>query len=79
MKRVRDSLDEVASTTGSFERQESGFREILSEDHATFKPEFDRYHLYISLACPWANRVSAAISMKGLGDCIKQSVVHPTV
>lgn len=37
----------------------------------------NRYHLYISLACPWASRCLAALYMKGLDDIIGLTVVHP--
>lgn len=37
-----------------------------------------RYHLYISYACPWANRALATLYLKGLEDVIGLSVVHPT-
>lgn len=38
----------------------------------------DRYHLYVSLACPWACRALAALHIKGLGHIIGVSVTHPT-
>ena len=75
--KAHDALAET-SVAGQFVRTASGFREIISKDHPIFKPEFDRYHLYISLACPWANRCFATINMKGLQDCIGVTVVHPT-
>jgi putative glutathione S-transferase len=59
---VRDALQEV-DTTGKFTRVASSFREIISMKHPTFQPEFGRYHLYISLACPWANRALGKISL----------------
>lgn len=75
---VRDALAETTKT-GKFERTASGFRSIVgAKDETLFLPEFDRYHLYISLACPWANRCLAVINMKGLQDCIGVTVVHPT-
>ena len=77
LKIAHDALAET-NIKGSFVRTASGFREIISNDHPEFKPEFDRYHLYISLACPWANRCLAVLKMKGLDDCIKHTVVHPT-
>lgn len=49
--------------------------------HATVYPpsstEKDRYHLYVSLACPWASRCLATMYMKGLDKVIGLSVVHP--
>ena len=46
-KRPRDSLAEV-DTKGRFVRTESGFREKISSEHPIFKPEANRYHLYVS-------------------------------
>ena len=51
---AQSSLVEVKN--GAFIRSESLFRDIVSIDHEIFKPEANRYHLYISYACPWANR-----------------------
>ena len=40
--------------SGEFKRQQSQFRNwIKNEPGAEFKPEKDRYHLYVSYACPW--------------------------
>jgi putative glutathione S-transferase len=75
--KARDSLEE-ASPDGKFVRTASGFREIISDVHPIYKPECGRYHLYISLACPWANRCYAVLKLKGLTDCIGVTVVHPT-
>ena len=72
-----DSLAEV-DVSGKFVRTKSIYREIISNSHSVFKPEFNRYHLYISHACPWANRCLAVLMMKGLTECIRYTVVHPT-
>ncbi|MEC7277385.1 MAG: glutathione S-transferase family protein [Bdellovibrionota bacterium] len=71
--------DEVATNDdkGQFKREESSFREIISEEHTEFKPEKDRYHLYVSYACPWAHRTLIARQLKNLEDHISVSVVHP--
>jgi putative glutathione S-transferase len=74
---VRDSLAEV-SADGKFVRVASGYREIISHEHPVYKPEKGRYHLYISYACPWANRCLAVLKLKGLSDVISFTVVHPT-
>src|ERR1700756_3504295 len=42
----------------------------------TFDAEAGRYHLYVSLACPWAHRTIIMRSLKGLEDTISVSVVH---
>ncbi len=75
--KAHDALAETA-LNGKFVRTAAGFREIISSEHPVYKPEFGRYHLYISFACPWANRCLAVINMKGLQDCIGFTAVHPT-
>ena len=63
---------------GDFVREETKFRAHLSTDGSTaFPAEPDRYHLYVSLACPWAHRTLIARELKGLTDAITVSVVHP--
>ncbi len=69
----------VATTneSGAFEREESTFRDTISDDHPRFKPEKNRYHLYVSYACPWAHRTLIYRALKGLTETIDVSVVHP--
>jgi len=74
---ARDTLAE-GDKEGRFVRSAATFREIISKDHPTFKPETGRYHLVISWACPWANRVATVRHLKGLEKVIGMSVVHPT-
>lgn len=50
----------------------------FTEDDSVFKPEKDRYHLYVAAACPWAHRTLMVRALKGLGDCISVTAVHPT-
>lgn len=65
-------------TNGEFVRQKSAFRDLISSDaDAKFKAEKDRYHLYVSYACPWAHRTLILRSIKGLEDIISLSVVNP--
>ncbi len=62
---------------GRFQRQESQFRKEVTSDGASgFKAEPGRYHLYVSLACPWAHRTLIFRKLKGLEDVIPVSVVH---
>ena len=76
-KRARDSLQEV-DAAGRFVRKESTFREWISPSHPKYKPEADRYHLYLAGACPWANRCLSMLHMKGLTQIISHTLVHPT-
>ena len=71
-KPATDATREV-NTKGEFVRTESSFRDILTEADA----EAGRYHLVVSLACPWACRCLMVRSLKGLQDAISVSVVHP--
>lgn len=62
---------------GRFVRKPSVFRSKISTDPAaTFAPHPDRYHLYVSLACPWASRVLAVRALKGLQHVFPITVVH---
>lgn len=65
-----------ASKDGEFRRQVSSFRDFVSRDkNARFAAEPDRYHLYISWACPWAHRTAIVRQLKGLDKIIGLSVV----
>jgi len=75
--KAHDALEE-ATSTGHFVRTAAGFREIISSSHEIFQPAANRYHLYISYACPWANRCLAILYLKGLEHIIGVTVVHPT-
>ena len=63
---------------GSFVRRATGFRNLISREHgAAHPPVAGRYHLYVSLACPWAHRTLIVRALKGLQDVISVDVVHP--
>ncbi len=63
---------------GAFERQTTPFRDqVRDEPDARFQPEAGRYHLYVSLACPWAHRTLLMRSLLGLEEAISVSVVDP--
>ncbi len=67
-----------ATATGEFQRQEDAFREWISNDGSTPYPaEASRYHLYVSLACPWASRTLIFRNLKGLEDAIGLTIVDP--
>ena len=69
---------EEISSDGEFERQEDAFHGQVSADGSTpFAVEAGRYHLYVSLACPWAHRTVIARHLKGLEAAIGQTVVDP--
>lgn len=71
-----DQWYDTKSSDGKFVRQESRFRNQISEE-GPFKPEAGRYHLYVSLACPWAHRTLIFRKLKQLEDTISVSVVEP--
>ncbi|OFZ18466.1 MAG: glutathione-dependent reductase [Bdellovibrionales bacterium GWB1_55_8] len=62
---------------GEFVRYTSEFRNRITRGQSRFAPEADRYHLYISWACPWAHRTAIVRGLLGLGDVITLSVVDP--
>jgi len=74
--KAHTALDEMSST-GEFKRVAAGFRNTI-EPGSKFAPEAGRYHLYVSLACPWAAGTLAALRYKGLADVIGHSIVHST-
>ena len=66
------------SDSGEFQRQEDVFREWISADGSTSYPAAaGRYHLYVSLACPWASRAVIFRKLKGLENAIGMTVVDP--
>ncbi|MDZ7686162.1 MAG: hypothetical protein U5O39_15125 [Gammaproteobacteria bacterium] len=72
-----DQWYDTDSTGGRFERVESPFRDRVTADGSSgFKAEPGRYHLYVSLACPWASRALIFRKLKRLEDVIDVSVVH---
>ena len=72
-----DQWYDTKSTEGKFIRQESQFRRTVSAaPNAEFPAEAGRYHLYVSLACPWAHRTLIFRKLKKLEDIISLSVVH---
>lgn len=78
-----DQWYDTDSTGGRFVRQESQFRNWVTPDGSPgpsgsggFKAEPERYHLYVSYACPWAHRALIFRALKGLEEAISLSVVH---
>ncbi|HET6628195.1 MAG TPA: glutathione S-transferase family protein [Woeseiaceae bacterium] len=79
----RDQWYDTDSTGGRFVRSASAFRNWVTPDGAAgpsgkggFAAEPGRYHLYVSLACPWAHRTLIFRKLKNLEDRISVSVVH---
>lgn len=79
----RDQWYDTAKTGGRFVRSDSAFRNWITADGAPgpsgqggFAAEAGRYHLYVSLACPWAHRTLIMRALKGLDPMISVSVVH---
>jgi glutathionyl-hydroquinone reductase len=71
------------STGGRFERPPTTFRNWVTADGSPgptgrggFVAERGRYHLYVSLACPWAHRTLIMRRLKGIEDIVSFSVVH---
>jgi putative glutathione S-transferase len=65
---------------GAFKRTASVFRNCVKDDpNAEFPAEAGRYHLYISHACPWANRTHIVRNMKGLQDVISIRYVYQLI
>lgn len=63
--------------SGEFKRGQSVFRDVISrKPDSRYQPEKDRYHLYISYACPWACRTLIVRKLKGLEDIIPYTCVH---
>jgi putative glutathione S-transferase len=63
---------------GRFRRQESRFRDwVSSESQARFPVQGGRYHLYVSLACPWCHRTVIVRGLRGLQDAVAISYAHP--
>jgi putative glutathione S-transferase len=63
---------------GEFIRNDSVFRDWVKADgSSSFSAETGRYHLYVSLACPWAHRTLILRALKGLEDAITVSIVDP--
>lgn len=73
-----DKWYDTEANDGRFIRENSQFRNwVTANGSSGFRAEPDRYHLYVSLACPWAHRTLIFRRLKKLEDCISLSIVHP--
>jgi putative glutathione S-transferase len=80
----QDRWYDTKSTGGRFVRSDAVFRNWITADGSAgpsgdsgFKAEPGRYHLYVSLACPWAHRTLIFRKLKRLEDAISISIVDP--
>ena len=78
-----DQWYDTKSTGGRFQRTSAQFRNWVTKDGSPgstgiggFTAEIGRYHLYVSLACPWAHRTTIFRTLKGLENVISLSAVH---
>ncbi|WP_230534145.1 glutathione S-transferase family protein [Microvirga roseola] len=78
-----DQWYDTKATGGRFVRKEAAFRNWVTRDGSPgptgaggFRAEPGRYHLYVSLACPWAHRTLVMRKLKGLEEMIGLSIVH---
>ena len=75
---MKAQFPDEQTKSGEFQRQPNAFREWLSNDGSTSYPATaDRYHLYISLACPWASRTVIFRKVKELEEAIGMTIVDP--
>ncbi|MDS9466062.1 glutathione S-transferase family protein [Paracoccus sp. MBLB3053] len=79
-----DEWYDTKSSGGRFQRTTTAWRNWITPDGSPgpsgeggFEARAGRYHLYVSLACPWAHRTLIFRALKGLEDLISVSVVHP--
>lgn len=74
----QDQWYDTKSTGGRFVRTDAAFRDRVTGDGSSgFRAEPGRYHLYVSLACPWAHRTLIFRKLKKLEDAISLSIVDP--
>ncbi len=75
---IKAQFPEEQTADGNFRRQEDAFHDWVRADGSSEYPaQAGRYHLYVSLACPWASRTVVVRKLKGLEDAIGMTVVDP--
>lgn len=78
LKTTGNTWSRQISSDGAFVRSSTSFRGTVSQDpHHQHPADLGRYHLYVSLACPWAHRTLMLRALKGLEHVISVDVVHP--
>ena len=74
----RAQFPKEQASDGTFQRQADAFRDWVTADGSSGYPAVaGRYHLYVSLACPWAHRTIITRTLKGLEDAIGMTIVDP--
>jgi putative glutathione S-transferase len=71
----RTDAYETTNEDGEFDRQTTSFRGEIGTER--FPAEPDRYHLYVSRACPWAHGAALVRKVLGLEDVISMDIVDP--
>src|SRR4029450_2669662 len=75
---MKAQFPDEQTKSGEFHRQQDAFREWVPKDGSPPYPAAaGRYHLYVSLACPWASRTVIFRKLKGLEDAIGLNIVDP--
>ncbi|HVS47044.1 MAG TPA: glutathione S-transferase family protein [Verrucomicrobiae bacterium] len=78
MSQTKGQFPSEQAEDGSFARQDDAFRKWVTADGSSgFAVEAGRYHLYVSLACPWAHRTIIVRKLKKLENAIGMTVVDP--
>jgi putative glutathione S-transferase len=74
----RTDVEPSTDEDGAFDRVETTFRDrIRDAPDARFRPEADRYHLYVARNCPWAHGAALTRRLAGLSDVISLDIVDP--
>src|SRR5256884_10009520 len=78
LEQMKAQFPTEQSESGEFQRQEDAFRDWISNDGSTPYPAAaGRYHLYVSLTCPWASRTVIFRKLKGLEEAIAMTIADP--
>jgi len=74
----RTDIEPHTDEDGAFDRAETSFRDWVRDDPgARFRPDADRYHLYIARNCPWAHGAALTRQLADLTDVVSMDIVDP--